>query len=805
MRFLTVSFLFFALALLSVAQVAGACPGGRVISGFQLTVEAPAGGPALPLTEVNDLQSGDTLYYVPYRLPVRWRNSAHVAMLIVPQAEDGDGEFRVFTQPAKRAGAWTLAQTPAAVAFLFGPRGFNANKTRSLLAAHPELVARFTDYAAQAARVEALVRLLAAYEQSPPGSVDLNAELKQYSAVYGVDLPSVNPALSPAQEAAALLAAVAPPTAENGPSPHAALAAGSTSTAAALASLYFGPEMGIANTTLPLFRALHNSLFPGTEFQGAFADPAAGGTLLCSAATAASRKHPVFIWMDTIPGGAPPAVRLAQGEPATLPARWKSKVPVTCASVGQLRALPRARDWELVGPTRAAVPVRVAVGELDDTLTLDLRQATLAPGDYHLTARWDWTPITVSGTFRVAAIPDLAAARIAPAAAGVLVTKGGPVAVPLTGADFSFVNKAELAPQRGGGAPQAVPFKRAAGRFTVALDTDALAPGKYNLRLIQINGAAGSVPLVIHAPNPSLEDLPLRVNAGAASAPVILRGRYLERLGRITSPNATWTLAPVAAQAHDLTERAATVSLNAKARAGDDLAASLFVEGLPTPILVPDALRVLGPRPAITSLERSLETDATVAPRPEELPSDATANFTFVLAHGPTDPAIRLRCAQAGTGGPPITLRVGQPAGAGELDAGGDGLFYLSIAPGRIAAPGCELQMIALDPASGDSAPYDLGRIVELPRIARFTLTNRSVGPNLYAGELTGQDLQLIAKTGWSAAAGVAVTSIPLRHGGTSPVETLEIAMPWPPPAPHAPLYIWLRGERQGRKTTVAP
>src|SRR5579883_3293389 len=755
MRFLAVPFLFFALVPLSVAQVAGACPGGRVISGFQLTVETPAGGPALPLTEVNDLQAGDTLYYVPYRLPVRWRNPAHVAMLIVPQAEDGDGELRVFTQPAKRAAAWTLTQTPAAVAFLFGPHGFNANKTRSLLAAHPELIARFTSYAAQAARVEALVRLLAAYEQSPPGSVDLNAELKQYSTVYGVDLPSVNPALSPAQEAAALLAAVAPPTAENGPSPHAALAA--------------------------------------------------GGTLLCTAATAASRKHPVFIWMDTIPGGAPPAVRLAQGDSATLPARWKSKVAVTCASVGQLRALRRARDWELVGPTRAAVPVRLAVGELDDTLTLDLRQAKLVPGDYRLTARWDWTPITVSGTFRVAAIPDLAAARIAPAAAAALVTKSGTVAVPLTGGDFSFVEKVELAPQAGGGAPQAVAFQRAGGRFTVALDTDALAPGNYDLRLIQVKGAARSVPLAIRAPNPSLEDLPLRVNAGAAAAPVILRGRYLERLGRITSPNATWALAPVAPAAHDLTERAATVSLTAGARPGDDLAASLFVAGLPTPILVPDALRVLGPQPAITSIRRSLETDATVAPRPDELPRDATANFTFLLANGTADPAIRLRCAQAGAGGPPITLRAGEPAAAGELDAGGDGLFYLSIAPGRIAAPGCELQMIATDPEGGDSAPYDLGRIVELPRITRFTLTNRSVGPNLYAGELTGQDLQLIAKTGWSADAGVPVTSIPLRHGGTPPVETLEIAMPWPPPAPHAPLYIWLRGERQGRKTTVAP
>ena len=61
----------------------------------------------------------------------------------------------------------------------------------------------------------------------------------------------------------------------------------------------------------------------------------------------------------------------------------------------------------------------------------------------------------------------------------------------------------------------------------------------------------------------------------------------------------------------------------------------------------------------------------------------------------------------------------------------------------------------------------------------------------------------MIEKTGWDAEHGVPVESIPTPIPGDAARQTLRVVLPWPAPAPHAPLYVWLRGEAAGRKTTV--
>lgn len=802
----TIAFCLFA-AQAALPQVAGSCPGGRVVSGFQLGV-ATAHGDALPIETVNNLGPGQEIRYAPSRLPAAWHDSGRVAVLVVPSAADYNAELSVFTENADKAATWKVPGPVAAVAFLFGPQGLNANKTRSLLQAHPELVAHLIEYAAQASRVEALVDLLVRYEQSPPGSLDLNTLLRQYSANYGIKLPAVNPSFSPDQEAAALLTAVAPPTAQNGPSPHAALTSGSTDTATALASLYFGPEIGIATDTMPLFHALHQSLFPGTQFQGAFAQSAAGGMLLCAANTAAPpQHHPVYIWMVDVPGGEPPVVRLAKAKAVTLPARQKAEVQVTCASVAQLHELRRARKWALVSAAGSVpVPVQVTAGDIADTLTLDLSHAKLAPGAYQLSALWDWTPVVVQGAFTVRPVPSLATAKLAPRTADHLVADRGLVPVDLQGADFAFVNKIELVSKDASAKPLAFTPASAAqpDQLTLTLDTSKLAPGAYDLRLLQVNGEKQDVPVAVLPPNPTLDALPLRANWGEAAQQVTLRGKHLDRIVRITSPHASWKLAPAAAQP-DATERGAAVTLDPQAQVNQDLPASLFVEGLTDPIVVPDALHVLGPRPKISSLQQSLAASGTVELLPGELPVDTTVNFTFVLAHGSAEPVVKLACKQSDTQVHAVSLHPGVPSGAEELDAGGDGLFYLAATPGQIGEPGCRLQMTAGDGAGGESDPVQLGRVVRLPQIQHFTLSDQSAGPALYAGELSGDNLQLIAKTGWTADIGVPVSAVPQRSAGTPPTQTLAIVMPWPPPSPHAPLYIWLRGETKGRKTTVTP
>lgn len=780
------------------------CPGGRLVTGFELTVAPPANADPVPLADINNLNQGDSLHYAPQALPAVWRHSARVATILIPASNDASAELTVFTSPADRPATWRVPDRTGAVAFLFGPNGLNANKTRTLLSKHPELQMHFIAYAEETSRVEALVALLSRYENSPPGSLSLDTLLKQYSETYGVSMPKANPALSPDQQASVLLAAVAPPTAQqSAPSPN-SLSAGSTSTAAALASLYFGPVMGLATDTMPLFRALHQSLFPGTQFEGAFAQAHSTPARLCAANIAPPpNQHTVYIWMSKLPGGSVPAVELAKNQAAVVPTGAQASIEVTCASVAQLRDLGRARAWKLVPASGVPVPipVDVAPGPLRDTLTLDLTNAHPPAGEYHLAALWDWTPLQVQGAVAVRPPTPLANARLSETTP--VVSGGGDTPVTVTGADFSFVNKVELLPKATN-----LPFTLSADRqsLTVKLATAALAPGAYQLRLLQSAGEARTLPLTVEPPDPVVE--PLRGNLGEKSQKITLRGSHLERVARLACPGANVTLDPLpdTVPPGGLDQRTAQLALPPDAAAGQTLNASVFVSGRPQPLAKSAAIHVLAPRPSIADVHETVNAGETVALVPGELPADATVNFAFTVHHAPPALAVRLQCQSPDQQLEAATLHPGENSGSLELAAAGNGLFYLAAIPGTVGRPGCQLQMTVADASLGDSDPYDLGRVVQLPRIKALTLSNQGPAPGEFAGELHGDNLQLIAKTGWSPDVGLAVTGIPMRvNGADGASQTLAIVMPWPPPAPHAPLYIWLRGETHGRATTVTP
>ncbi|RDJ93330.1 hypothetical protein B4Q13_22645, partial [Lacticaseibacillus rhamnosus] len=69
--------------------------------------------------------------------------------------------------------------------------------------------------------------------------------------------------------------------------------------------------------------------------------------------------------------------------------------------------------------------------------------------------------------------------------------------------------------------------------------------------------------------------------------------------------------------------------------------------------------------------------------------------------------------------------------------------------------------------------------------------------------KLTGTDLEVIAKVGWGPDGGVPVTALPAPVGGDRRKQLLGIALPWPPLSPRAPLWIWFRGDDQGRETKI--
>src|SRR5690606_6281309 len=102
---------------------------------------------------------------------------------------------------------------------------------------------------------------------------------------------------------------------------------------------------------------------------------------------------------------------------------------------------------------------------------------------------------------------------------------------------------------------------------------------------------------------------------------------------------------------------------------------------------------------------------------------------------------------------------------------------------------------------NGESPSVSLGRVVRLPKLESFSLSDELVGEHQFAGTLIGEDLEAVAQVGWDKESGVPVMSIPRPREGDSRKQELRIALPWPAPSPRAPLYVWLRNESEGRET----
>jgi hypothetical protein len=62
----------------------------------------------------------------------------------------------------------------------------------------------------------------------------------------------------------------------------------------------------------------------------------------------------------------------------------------------------------------------------------------------------------------------------------------------------------------------------------------------------------------------------------------------------------------------------------------------------------------------------------------------------------------------------------------------------------------------------------------------------------------------MIERTGWDAKSGLPVDNLPKAIAGAGQKQSLRIALRWPSPSPRAPLYIWLRGETEGRATKAS-
>jgi hypothetical protein len=786
------------------------CPGAVAITSFKLQVDPVGSGAPLPVSAINLIQSGEKLHYEPVRLPTKYKDKAKVAVVLAPTSAYGSDQIEVLApKPASAAADWPVPIRASVVGLVFGERGIDVKRVNSLVKENPEIISQLADYAQRTTTVEALVKTLSDYEQSPPGSTDLQSALHGFSSQYGVAVPRLESGAPPDQAAGQLLQAAVPAFKSDSGAPP-SLAQGSTGLAASVASMFFGSPVMLAAGGTALFENLHSSLFPGMEFRPAFAQALpAEAFALCAANRKPSRLHIGYLWMVRVPDAAPPSVILAQ--PAIVPQGWTPTVKASTPSVSQLRLVARARDWRLVGNGHVIpIPVKVAANPAQASLQLDLAHAKILPGKYQLAANWDWTPLPISGTVEVRPFADFNAVNLTPQSQDRLVTGAGTVPLQLTGADFEFIRGVTLQnANRGKASATPVHFSLPPADesglkriLDLDVNTASLHPGPYLLALTQLNGSSHEVQVTVHPPTPRLSNVPLHVNVGEAQQTVVLEGNDLERIERITSANAEWTLAPAGNGEH-LTQRSVTIKLLAKAQAGDHLAATVVVNGLNASLQVSDALQVLGPRPKIVSVSQSFSSPAGVQLQTGEIPSGVTVSFAVRADNTDSRPGVQLQCKDDGSTRKKLTLYPGDRQDSAELDSAGQGVLFLSLDPGTVGQSGCELTVTIVGEPAGNSGAYPLGHVVRLPRIEKFTISGEKLGESLYAGTLTGQDLELIDKTGWNSKHGYEAQGIPTPAPGSAGEQTLKIAVPWPPPSPEAPLYIWLRGEKESRATNA--
>jgi len=293
----------------------------------------------------------------------------------------------------------------------------------------------------------------------------------------------------------------------------------------------------------------------------------------------------------------------------------------------------------------------------------------------------------------------------------------------------------------------------------------------------------------------------LRANLGQTQQTFALEGTGLERIEEITSRGATWDLAPVPADTKNVHNRMATLKLNPKMKKGETLDASLKVSELHSPLKIYDVVQVVGPRPRVISASESAAQTTDVALRQGEVAAGGPLSFAIQTENAGANPSLELTCANQSDVKMPLSLHPGDRSEGTQLDFAGEGILFLSVDPGSVGRSGCQLQATVTMDDTGTSDPYTLGRVIRLPHIEKFTLTDQKKGSDLFLGSLTGQDLQTIDRTGWDGQAGYPVQGIPVPVAGNPQEQNLQIELSWPPPSPRAPLYVWLRGETTGRLT----
>jgi hypothetical protein len=759
------------------------CAGNTDVGTFRLYLLPEKGDQALDVKNANRISAGSRLVCEPVRRPDSAGSKGEVAIVLVavhaPHIQVLD------PKKATARAEWKVAHDASIVALVYGPGGLSIGKVKSLVDKHEELLTELADYADKTQQVEALVASMSAADQT--GS-NVNAAISGFSKRYGVTMSKLDPKAAGDQQASTLLTALMPSMTTYDPlASKQTVMQQSAGLAASVAGLFFGTPVGLAAGGAALLQNMRTLMFPNTDFRTAFsqANAPSNAVALCAKTQAAkSRTKVAYLWAHRVSNLPKPTVAL-EGE-THLPLGSKSAVKLRAANGSSVGDMRPARDWRLIPASGgAAVPVAAAV-TTGGTFEVDLAKSKATPGDYTLAASWDWETFPVPGQVHLHPYSILSKAKIDPDSHDKLLEGSGTVPATFVGPDFEFVEKAavEKLPRRVPN-PSEVPFtlsrgKRGGVQDKIVVELNTAARGEYRLLLAQADGLTHEVPFTVQPPLPNLVPLPIYLNLGEATQTIRLAGVGLERIEAVSTPAGT--------------VNGLTIALKDGLKAGERYPLTMKVRGLEHPVTLPNAIEIAGRRPHIASVRKSLPAGLGITLRDAELPAGIEVGVALTVENLPdrTDahPALTVGCKGDRARQPmPLT--------------GSGGLYFLTLDPGTVGGPGCRLNAIVSVSPEGASEAFSLGRVVRVPKLEQFTLSDEQVEPGTYAGILKGKDLDTIEKVGWEGTTGLRVTGIPTPVPGELQKQTLRIVLPWPSPAPHAPVYLWLRGEHAARASVV--
>ncbi len=786
------------------------CPAGAPLGALDLRVLSPGQQP-LPFRTITHLTEGDTLEYSPILRP-KEKRPGEVALILVPaKREPGTPEMIVTDpKPADKPEQWKMDRTISLAALVYGPSGLNRKKVTGFLAKDEALIAQLADYAAKTEQAEKLMATLSNKESS---LLSVNAALSGFASQFGFSVAPDESA--PAEIQASSVFSSMGTSSSPLSNSTAVTVAPSGSLAGMAASFFLSGPLSVAAGGMSALLELRAIAFPDTQFRASFVTPIPGVTptqgveppqdsqlSLCGQqGDPPAHTRIAYIWASRIPNAATPVIQI--GDADFIPENQKTPVPVKLADPGW-KYLDRARDWALVDQHNKKTDVSVVALGKQKALEIDLAKAHLAPGDYKLTAFWDWAPIEPSGMVHVRALGDFKQAHLETASQDRLTAGSGKDTVTLMGGDFEFVTKVEMKKLNDEFATSSsVPFHLPKGlrkgpqdRVDVQIDTESLSPAAYELLISQPGTKSHAVNFKVLPNPPHIDNLPIIVNQGAGAQHFVLKGQRLDLLAKLEAPGAAFTLKP--ADSGD-GERSVTVEMTSAPQPGTELAVKEFLDDRSEPLTLSKALEITGPLPLIASSKLSLPAGMAIAVRDNEFPAGNTLNALLDVKNIERGSVLRLECADGV--GEHAALALGERTAHWNLEQLSPDQLFLAFDTSSLPA-GCALQAVVDNGRGGKSQPFPLARILPVPQVDSFTVTADPPVNGMRQYRLTGTNLELIAKLGWDEANAVVVSGLPAPLSGPGLKQSIEVSLP-DPPATESNLYVWLRGDQQARATTI--